>query len=1123
MIRAFVFSTFVSFVNTNPMSRIYLNSFIIFQILLSCSPAAIEHPSGADKPFKKLTSQQTGIDFVNQLEEKADFDVFRYRNYYNGGGVGIGDFNNDSLPDLYLTSNMNGNKLYLNKGNWKFEDITERAGVKGNKVWSTGVSIADVNADGFLDIYVSNAGDVQGGRRENELFINNGDLTFTEQAKKYGLADKGFSTHAAFFDYDKDGDLDCYVLNNSYRPISSLGYRNLRNERDEFGGHKLYQNNGGFFKDVSEEAGIYGSVIGFGLGVTVGDVNQDSWPDIYVSNDFYELDYLYINNQKGGFEEKVESHMGHISMFSMGADLADLNNDGFPEIFSTDMLPEDDNRLKKLVAFETYDVYMLRLKNGYYHQFMRNMLQLNNGDGTFTEVGQIAGVEATDWSWGALIADFNNDSNKEIFVCNGVYKDVIDQDFVEYLGSAEQMQAAIDGKKVDFKKFVDAMPSNKLSNYLFEKQGELKYKNVSEEWGLAEPSFSNGAAYGDMDNDGDLDLIVNNVNQELFVYRNDSRQLTDNNFLAINFKGIEKNTFALGTNVRAYCGSEILAYDHMPIRGFQSSMGYKMVIGLGRKEIIDSLVITWPDQTSEILYNVKPNQKLTLDNRNGKKINTQQTAKYSPLLVQQPETDIVHRENFYNDLDKNRLQYHMLSTQGPAFAKADLNKDGLEDIFIGGSVGESSKIYLQQRNLDFIEIKNDVFTEDKDAEDVGAAFFDADGDGDDDLFVVTGGTETALQSVHSMDRFYENTGLKNGIPVFEKRSDRISPSYLSGSCVKPEDVDNDGDIDLFIGTRVMPNYYGLPCNQVLLINDGKGNFKDETATYAPSFRDLGMVTDASWFDANNDGWQDLLIVGEWMPITLFMNQSGKLTKATDVAGLDSTDGWWNRIEKSDLDADGDVDFVLGNFGLNTKFKASQESPIYLYAYDFDQNGSVEPVFAFERDGKKYPMALRQEMIKQMPPLKKKFVYFKDYAGKSLQDIFDEKALDRAHKAVFTVPHTSILENLGNDRFALKKLPLEAQFSPVYGIEVTDVDSDGKSDIVLGGNLSAAKPEVGRYDGLRGLVLLNQGSLDFKPLSHLQSGVNIDGEIRHIEVLENKGSKTIAFIRNNNSVLFYKLK
>lgn len=1070
--------------------------------------------------FQRLPASATGLEFINQLKDVEGFDVFHYRNYYNGGGVGIGDFNNDGLSDVYLTSNMGDNKLFLNKGDLKFEDITEKAGVKGTKIWSTGVSIADVNADGFLDIYVSNAGDVQGGRRENELFINNGDLTFTDRAAEYGLADLGFSTHAAFFDYDKDGDLDCYVLNNSPRPISSLGYRNLRNQRDELGGHKLYKNNDGKFVDVSEEAGIFGSVIGFGLGVTVGDINQDSWPDIYVSNDFYELDYIYINNQKGGFTEEVQSRMGHISMFSMGADLADLNNDGYPEIFSTDMLPEDPVRMKSLIAFETYDVYQLRLRNGYYHQFMRNMLQLNNGDGTFSEVGQLAGVDATDWSWGALIADFDNSGYKEIFVCNGIYKDVISQDFVEYLGSGEQMRSVLEGKKIDYKKFVNSMPSQKLSNYLFVREGELSYVNKSAEWGLNEPSFSNGAAYGDLDNDGDLDLIVNNVNQELFTYRNNANEKHKNNYLSIRLKGKGANTFALGASVKAYVKGEILSYDHMPIRGFQSSMDYKMIIGTGNATVIDSLKVVWPDLTGQTLYKVPVNQTLELDNANGIVLPATKVKPSKQLFELVSSNEISHKENVYNDLDGNRLQYHLLSTQGPAFAKADLNGDGRDDFYFGNGVGTPGSVFIQGADGKFKEIK-EPFSNDTSFEDVDALFFDADRDGDLDLYVVSGGTETTLQSPNALDRFYENKGLSKGLPVFEKKPDNIPVIFSSGSCVRAADVDNDGDLDLFVGARVLPSYYGVPVDQVLLINDGKGKFTNGTDAIAPELKQLGMITDAVWFDYNGDGKQDLMVVGEWMPVTVFLND-GKQLKKTAVPGLEKSNGWWNRIRMADLDGDGDQDFVLGNMGLNSKFNASESSPLLLYVNDYDQNGSTDPIFAYTNGDKEYTLALRQELIKQIPPLKKKFVYYKDYADKSLDQIFKPEQLKSATRHACYHLETSILLNNSSGGFELKPLPLQAQFSPVYGITITDVDNDAKKDIVLGGNLFNSKPEVGRYDALHGLLLKGEGNGKFTSIPSLKSGIEVEGESRLVEELSSgSGGKIIAFIRNNNTIVFYK--
>jgi hypothetical protein len=1096
----------------------------LISILLLCAACSTSDETGriSKTLFEKLPGEKTGIAFVNELLLKEDFDVFRYRNYYNGAGVGIGDFNNDSLADVYLTSNMGDNKLYLNKGSWQFEDITERAGVKGNKVWSTGVSIADINGDGFLDIYVCNAGDVKGGKRENELFINNGDLTFTERAQEYGLADRGFSTHAAFFDFDKDGDLDCYVLNNSYRPVSTLGYRNLRNERDEFGGHKLYRNDNNKFVEISEEAGIYGSVIGFGLGVTVGDVNQDSWPDLYVSNDFYERDYLYINKKDGTFSEELERHLGHISMFSMGADLGDLNNDGFPEIFSTDMLPQDDYRLKTLISFESYDVSQLRLKNGYYHQFMRNMLHLNNQDGTFSEIGEMAGVSATDWSWGALMVDFDNDRYKDILVCNGIYKDIMNQDFVEYLGSSEQMRSAIEGKKIDFKLFIEKMPSEPLSNYVFSRKNDLQYNNMATTWGLDAKGFSNGAAYGDLDNDGDLDLVISNVNQEASVYKNKSHEMNKNNYLAINLKGKDKNTFGLGAEVRAFNGKEVQLYDHMPIRGFQSSMDYKIVMGLGDNTHVDSLVVKWPDETVQVLKDVQSNQLITLSNADAKKI-IRREKKITTLLVPVKSDSIAHVENDYNDFDRDRLQYHMLSTLGPGFAKADLNNDNLDDFFIGGSIGNPARIYMQRPGNKFTSLLVEAFEADSVSEDVAATFFDADGDKDLDLYVVTGGSEYTTQFAQTRDKLFINTGAKNGNPVFQRSTKKMPGINRSGSCVKPADIDNDGDLDLFVGTRVIPGDYGVPCDQVLLINDGNGNFTDLTSTIAPQLRRLGMVTDACWFDYDKNGFKDILITGEWMPITVFLNDGKKLTRAQNIPGLEKTDGWWNHIHAFDADHDGDLDFVVGNLGLNSKFKPTAELPLKLYVNDFDQNGSTEPIFTFTANGIEKPYALRQDIIKQINNLKKTFVYYKDYADKSVSEIFEQRLLDQSVKLLFYEPQTSLLINNGAAGFELRHLPLQAQTSPVFATEILDVDGDNDEDIIMGGNLFAVRPEVGRYDAMHGLILQNDGNGNFTAVSSLQSGLTIDGEVRHIAGLKNRNQNVITFVRNNNTMLFYRIR
>lgn len=1091
-------------------------------LLLSCKQREEKHPENEkEKIFSRLTAQQTGLDFINELEESEDFDVFRYRNYYNGAGVSIGDINNDGLADVYVTSNSKINKLFLNLGNFKFKDITETAGVGGTKAWSTGVSMADVNADGYLDIYVCNSGDIKGDDKENELFINNGNLTFTERAKEYGLADKGFSTHAVFFDYDKDGDLDCYLLNNSFRPVSTLGYRNIRNERDKLGGHKLFRNDNGFFHDVSEETGIYGSVIGFGLGVTVGDVNHDNWPDIYVSNDFFERDYLYINNRNGTFSEKLEDYLGHTSMFSMGADVADLNNDGYLDIFSTDMLPEDDYRLKTITFFESYDVYQIKIKNGYYHQYMRNMLQLNNQDGTFSEIGQLAGVSATDWSWGALLADFNNDGYKEIFVSNGIYRDVTDQDFLEYMANEENIRAALEGRKIDYQKVIKQMPSHKLNNYMFTRDSAYHYTNVAKAWGFDEPSFSNGAAYGDLDNDGDLDLIVNNVNQELFVYENQLKKAPDHHYISLTFKGNNRNTFGLGAKVEIFRENEIITQENMPIRGYESSMDYKLVIGVGSLARIDSMVVTWPDETIQSFTDLPTDQRLKVDQKDAKAVKLKEPkAPDHPWLK---EVDLAvpyrHKENDYNDFNDQRLLYQMLSTEGPALATGDINGDNLDDFYIGGAKGQTGAIFIQKKDGTFRKLITPTFDADSVSEDVDAVFFDVDNDTDLDLYVVSGGSEFPADAAELQDRLYINHGLSNGDPAFLKSNESLPGIKKNGSCVKVSDYDKDGDLDIFLGVRAVSGEYGMPANQFVFENDGTGRFKD-VSDRSSDLKNLGMVTDAQWFDYNADGLQDLIVAGDWMPLTVLKN-TGKAFQKEDISSLRNTSGWWNTIEPADIDHDGDIDFIIGNLGLNSKLKPTRKNPISLYVGDFDQNNSIEQIYTYRKEGLDYPIGLKQDLSKQMNFLNKKFLYYKDYAGKSMNEIFDDDRLKNASVYSVEESHTSILLNNGVNGFDLKFLPPESQFSPVYSVKTADVNDDGNLDIILGGNIFSVKTEIGRYDALHGLVMLGNGRGDFTAIPYKNSGFRIMGQVRSMGILAGHNQHFLAVAQNNDVIRFFK--
>lgn len=1102
--------------------------FLLTLIFIGC----VNKNNGYDsthKLFTRLSAAETGIDFTNLLEDSEEFDVFRYRNYYNGAGVAIGDLNNDGLPDLFMTSNLQDNKLYLNKGDFKFEDITDQAGVAGSKPWSTGVALADVNADGWLDIYVCNSGDIDGNNMENELFINNQDGTFTESAQKYGLADPGYSTHAVFFDYDGDGDLDCYLLNNSFRPISTLGYKNLRHQRDPQGGDKLFRNDQGKFTDVSEEAGIYGSVIGFGLGVSVGDINRDGHPDIFVSNDFYERDYLYINQGDGTFKESLTEFMDQISMFSMGADVADLNNDGYPEIFTTDMLPASDRRLKTTTAFETYDVHQLRVNNGYYNQFMRNTLQLNEEGKHFSEIGNLANLAATDWSWGALMVDLNNNGKKEVFVSNGIFKDLTNQDFIEYLASEKNMQAAIAGEQVDFQEFVDKMPSEKLINYLFVQDSTLQFTNKADEWGFGEPSFSNGAAYGDFDGDGDLDLVINNVNQEIFVYKNNTeRDLPSHHYLAFNFEGPDKNPFGLGASVSIFRDQEILYYEHMPIRGFQSSMNYKMIIGLGPDTDMDSILVSWPGGKHQMLASLDPDKTHILKYQEAKEGPQNTPADQAkPLLqpVADSGIDFVHTENEYNEFDKERMIYQMLSTEGPAFAVADLTGNGLDDFFIGGAKDQPSALYLQIGEGKFSHWEVDDISQHSASEDVAVVFFDANLDGKVDLLVVSGGSEFSGNSPQLRDRLYLNQSTNPLKPIFKYSEMALPSSYLNGSVAAVHDINGDGFMDIFIGSRKHNSYYGLHPTHQLLINDGKGYFADQTDELAQGLKDLGMITDAAWVDLEGQGEKSLLLVGDWMPITVLENVQGKLVKKPfSLEGVQKHAGWWNKIKSADLNEDGLQDLIIGNAGLNSKLKPTATNPISLYVHDFDNNGSVEQIHAYHQAGKDYPIHPRHDMVKQMTHLKRKFLTYGDYAGKTVTEVFDEELVGKAKILRSYLSETVVLINQGDGRFYKASLPLEAQFTTMKAIEVYDLDGDGNLDILLAGNFYEIKPELGKFDSSRGVVLKGDGNGGFKALKATESGLSIPGQTRHLHLLNSsRCSPLMMAVRNDQEPMMFKVE
>lgn len=1094
---------------------------ILSVLTVSCKT---DHSVSKQKPlFTLLDKKQTHIDFINQLDYTEEFNTYTYRNFYNGAGVGIGDFNNDGLPDIFFCGNMTGNRLYLNKGNFVFEDITAKAGVSFPDSWSTGVSIADINGDGWPDIYVCKSGKPGGAHRRNELFINNHDLTFTEKAAEYGLDDMGLSNHATFFDYDHDGDLDCYLLNNSFESVTDYDIRpGQRLLRDSLGSNKLYRNDNGHFVDVSKEAGIYGSKIGFGLGVSIGDVNRDGWPDIYISNDFFEHDYLYINNKNGTFTESFEDQIRETSLGAMGSDMADINNDSWPEIFVTEMTPEGNARRKTKAMFESWDRYQNKVKNGYDHQFARNTLQLNNQNGSFSEIGRLSGVSTTDWSWGALIMDLDNDGWKDIFVANGIFKDLLDRDYLNFYSDPSVVRSLIKTQQKAILTMIDQMPSVKVPNYAFHNNKDLTFSNLSDIWGLNTPSFSNGAAYVDLDNDGDLDLVVNNVNMPPFIYRNETNEKTGANYLNILLKGSGMNTAAIGAEVTLYTGTDLKYQELMPVRGFESTVDSRLCFGLGSSPIVDSVVINWPDGKSSVLRNVQANQFLKLDEKDAvKRSFILPGNKPAPVFQKNdmiPGLDFKHKENDFNDFDRDRLLFQMISNEGPHVAVGDVNGDKLDDIYICGAKDSPGALYIQDKNGHFKKTNEELFEIDKTSEDTDCAFFDADKDGDLDLYVASGSSELPSSSSALADRLYMNDGKGHFI-----KSPQILPAgkYESTSCVQPADFDKDGDIDLFVGTRLKPFEYGVPVNGYILQNDGHGNFTDVTSKVAPGLTGIGMITDMKWADIDGNGDLDMIIVGDWMPVKIFINDNGVFKDKSADYGLTNTQGWWHSVIAKDLNGDGKVDFILGNNGLNSYFKASAAKPVTMFVNDFDLNGSVEQIICAYNGEKSYPVAMMDDMVKQIPSLSEKYKKFDDYKEASIENLFPAEILDRSIKLKASTMQSYVMINTGAGSFHINPLPLEAQFSPVYAIIADDFDHDGVCDIVIGGNQYRAKPETGINDASYGLFLKGNKDGTYVSVPSMNSGIFTKGEIRGLKNININRNRYIVVARNNDNLQFYK--
>ncbi len=1104
---------------------------VLLVLVLSCNSKEEKIQVNEEKLatlFSLLPSEKTGVDFINKVTNQKDFNIFKYRNFYNGGGVAIGDVNNDGLADIYLTGNMVPNKLYLNKGDLTFEDISEKAGVEGNKPWSTGVCMVDINADGLLDIYVSNAGNMEGNNHDNDLYINNGDLTFTEHAEEYNLAKTGFSTHAAFFDYDKDGDLDAYILNNSNIPVTSLGYAEQREVRaqdwegvpDIFKGvgDMLLRNDNRNFVDVSEEAGIYGSLIGFGLGVMVTDINKDLYPDIYVSNDFYERDYLYINNQDGTFSEEIKKWTSHLSLSAMGIDMADINNDGHTEIFITDMLPEEDRRVKAVMEFEGYDVFRLKQSKDFYQQYIQNTLQLNNGNGTFSEVAYFSGVDATDWSWAGLLFDMDNDGLRDIYITNGINHDLTDLDFVDFFANEIIQDMALTGKKASIDSIISKMPIRPQTNYAYRNNGDITFDNANKDWGFDLETMSNGAAYADLDNDGDLDLVVNNVNTETFIYENHTDEKTDHNFIKLSFDGSDKNPFAIGTTALLYYEDNIVLQELIPFRGFQSSMDYNMTIGLGNAKTIDSIRIIWPNDRTQKLEQVAANQTLVFKQVEATAVYAlPKENKVTPLLKELPNNQLLaHSENTYNDFDNEGLIYKLLSQEGPSLATGDVNGDGNEDVFIGGAKNQPGTLYLHSGNGKIKIRKQGTFETDAIYEDTAAAFFDADNDGDLDLIVGSGGNEIGDQR-NNINRLY----LNNGNGGFTKSPEQLPSTLKNVSTISPNDFDGDGDIDLFVGSRSVAGTYGVDPEHLFLINNGDGSFENATERIVYHIKDAGMITGSLWADMDGDQKQDLVTVSEWGIPNVYKNTGRRLAKIP--TSLDSLNGWWNTVEAADLDKDGDLDLVLGNQGANLHYKPSEQNPMKMWINDFDNNGTIEQIVTMSENGKDYPIHQKKELTEQMVKLKKENLKASEYAKKTVGELFSKEIFENSIVKEAAISESVIAINEGGGKFTIKKLPSRVQLSCICGIACTDVNNDGHLDLVMGGNNFEFKPQYSRLDANYGNVLLGDGKMGFEWQNYSKSGFFIRDEIKHLkEFKDAKGNRFLIAAINDTKPKIYAL-
>jgi enediyne biosynthesis protein E4 len=1088
-------------------------------ILLSCS---CKKEVKNNTLFTILPSSLTNIDFKNQLNENEEFNIIEYLYFNNGAGIAAGDINNDNLIDLFFVSNQQSDKLYLNKGNFNFEDITESSGMSGNGNWKTGVTMADVNGDGLLDIYLCQVGNYKSFNGRNQLFINQGNLKFKEEASEYGIDFQGFSTQAAFFDFDVDGDLDMFLLNHSVHTSRSYGGIELRYDNDEMAGDRLYRNdkkNGHvYFTDVTVEAGILRSQIGYGLGVGISDINNDGFPDIYISNDFHENDYLYINNGGKIFTERLTEFIEHTSRSSMGNDIGDFNNDGLMDIIVLDMLPDNEKIRKQSGGEDDYELFQIKENFGYNYQYVRNTLQLNLGDSIFSEIGALAGIHSTDWSWSPLFCDLDNDGWKDLFITNGIYRRANDLDYVKFLTGGNRNFPLKDNSNIPNNVLYEKMPLHKDINFLFRNRSDLTFSDESQNWGAGPPSYSNGSAYADLDNDGDMDLIVNNINDAAFIYRNNSEKLSANHYLKVKFKGEELNQRGTGARVTVYSNGLTQVAEQFSTRGFMSSVPDVLHFGLGSCNVIDSIIVRWPDLSEERKTSIKSDTTITfnyIDASSGPLKDKEKNISarlFSNTAI--PGLVFRHKEDPYMDFYREKLIPHSLSAEGPALASGDFNGDGLQDIFLGSSRFQQSRIFIQQES-GFKTLPVPLLAIEMENEDVDAAIFDADGDGDNDLFIGRGANELTAGNFLLTDLLLINDGkggFRKGILPFISHN---------GSCVRPCDYDRDGDTDLFLGSRSIPGAYGLSPDQYLLENNGHGEFRDVTDIIIRDIRKAGMVTDAVWFDYDNDGDQDLAVSGEWMKICIFENESGSFKDVTEKAGFDKSSGWWYCLKAADIDKDGDTDLIGGNLGNNSLLKASPEQPVEMYMNDFDNNGSVDQIICSYHEGLSYPVSSFDEIASQIMGLGKAFPSYSDYAGKTISDLFSKDMIDKSIVKRAETFESSLFLNNGDGTFVSKHLPVEAQFSTVRDILVKDFNSDGINDMVLVGNNYHVRPSYGRFDASYGWFLAGETDNVFKVFRPGQSGFKIKGDSRKIGLIEFNGKQYLLIAVNDGDLHIFR--